>query len=252
MTEIRPVALLAVPDIRHACTCSNSNEQPETTTAAAPLRMWSAQRSDAQSKGRFYGLGLAGTIMLHLALVVMWIFHGSLFGQPTNAKPITVVNIVSEDIVEQEPQIPEPAFETPPVNLTFIPPDVRYVTPPPPSPRAPTAAIAPIKYAPPKPQANQAVIDNFHGKLLGHLNRFKRYPGSARSRRQEGVTYVRFTMDRTGHILSARLEESCGHKLLDEESLALLRRAEPLPIPPSDVRGARIEMIVPVEFSLRR
>ncbi len=123
--------------------------------------------------------------------------------------------------------------------------------PPPPSPRAPTATTAPIQSAPPKPRVSQAAIDSYHGTLLGHRNHFKRHPGAARSRRQEGLSYVRFTMDRTGHILSARLEESCGHKLLDEESLALLRRAEPLPIPPTDVRGTRIEMIVPVEFSLR-
>ncbi len=247
MTDMRPVACSSAENIRQTCPCPNP-----ALVLGTPNPEEAPRQQPAQALGRFHGIGLAGTVAVHLALVMMWVFHGGFFGPPTNAKPVTVVNIVSEDIVEQDLVVPEPAFDTPPAELTFIPPDVRYVTPPPPSPRAPSAATAPIQSAPAETKPDQAVVDTYHGKLLGHLNHFKRYPGVARSRRQEGVSYVRFIMDRTGHILSARLEESCGYKLLDEESLALLRRAEPLPIPPSDVRGSRIEMIVPVEFSLRR
>jgi len=55
-------------------------------------------------------------------------------------------------------------------------------------------------------------------------------------------------MDRDGRILSVRLERSSGFRALDEEALALPRRASPLPKPPEDVRGDPIELVVPVEF----
>ncbi len=84
------------------------------------------------------------------------------------------------------------------------------------------------------------------------LNEAKRYPGSARRQRQEGVSYLRFAMDREGTVLSASIERSSGHPLLDEETLTLIERAQPLPLPPEDVTGEVLEFVVPVEFFLNR
>lgn len=88
--------------------------------------------------------------------------------------------------------------------------------------------------------------------MLGRLERFKRYPAFARFDRQQGIAYVRFVMNRDGRVLSARIERSSGYALLDEETLALVRRAEPLPKPPPEVAGDTLELVVPVEFSLNR
>ncbi len=59
-------------------------------------------------------------------------------------------------------------------------------------------------------------------------------------------------MDRDGKVLSARIEKSSGYDLLDEETLALIERAQPLPKPPPDVAGNPIELVVPIEFFLHR
>ena len=51
----------------------------------------------------------------------------------------------------------------------------------------------------------------------------------ASARGQHGTAELRFTVDRSGHVLSARIERGSGHPLLDEETLALIQRAQPLP-----------------------
>lgn len=116
------------------------------------------------------------------------------------------------------------------------------------TPPAPTMA-APAPGASPSPPSN--AVPTWQGALRAHLERFKRYPASAQFRRQEGVSTVRFVMDRDGKVLSAQLERGAGHSLLDAESLALLERAQPLPIPPPEIRGDRIELVVPVQFFLK-
>ena len=82
------------------------------------------------------------------------------------------------------------------------------------------------------------------------LNEAKSYPTQARRYRQEGVAYLRFTMDREGNVLTKSIEQSAGYPLLDEETLALIDRAQPLPKPPVEMQGEALEFVVPVEFFL--
>lgn len=107
-----------------------------------------------------------------------------------------------------------------------------------------------VREAPPVPVQSVA-IPNWQGELQAHLEQHKRYPRTARMRHQEGMAVVRFVMDREGRIISVKLERASGAETLDEESLALLDRAQPLPPPPEEVSGNRIEVIVPVQFQLR-
>ncbi|MFS8366950.1 energy transducer TonB [Acetobacter oryzifermentans] len=88
----------------------------------------------------------------------------------------------------------------------------------------------------------------WQGALLARLEKYKRYPAEAMSAHQEGAPRLHFTMDRKGHVLSAHIEKSSGHSLLDSEALALVHRAEPLPSPPESVAGDSITLTVPIEF----
>jgi protein TonB len=89
---------------------------------------------------------------------------------------------------------------------------------------------------------------DWQSRVLGRLNAAKSYPSSARARRQQGVVLIRFTLDRSGAVLAVALAQSSGFALLDREALALPKRASPLPEPPEDMKGQRIELVVPVEF----
>ena len=86
-------------------------------------------------------------------------------------------------------------------------------------------------------------------RIATHLQRYKRYPLAAAARGQQGTAELQFTVDRNGHVMSARLQRGSGYALLDEETLALIRRAQPLPRPPGDVGGHDFTFTVPVRFS---
>ena len=123
-----------------------------------------------------------------------------------------------------------------------------------PSPAPPTTATAappaapPQASSPPTPPSN--ALPNWQGQVLGRLEKFKQYPEDARFHHQQGVAYLRFTMNRQGQVLSASIDRSSGNAALDAEALALVRRAQPLPKPPADVPGDRLELVAPIEFSL--
>ena len=93
---------------------------------------------------------------------------------------------------------------------------------------------------------------NWAGLVLGRLERFRRYPSAARRERQEGIVYVRFTIDRQGHVLESVLVRTSGHPLLDREGTTLVKRADPLPPPPAELAGETITLTVPIEFFLTR
>ncbi|QFT55414.1 energy transducer TonB [Microbulbifer sp. THAF38] len=91
----------------------------------------------------------------------------------------------------------------------------------------------------------------WQNQLQAHLERRKRYPRSAQIRRQQGIPWVRFTIDRQGKVLNVELHKPSGFATLDREVVALVRRAEPLPKPPQDIPGATLTMAVPIEFFIR-
>lgn len=94
-------------------------------------------------------------------------------------------------------------------------------------------------------------VSAWQGALQTALQRAKRYPEQARARQETGVAHLAFTMDRDGRVLSARIARTSGWEALDAETLALVRRAEPLPPPPTEMPGAIITLTVPVSFTLR-
>lgn len=97
---------------------------------------------------------------------------------------------------------------------------------------------------------SQAKI-TWQSRLQAHLERRKRYPRSAQLRRQQGMPWVRFTMDRAGNVMDVALHRASGVAALDKEVVALVRRAAPLPVPPNDVTGNPLTMAVPVAFFVR-
>ncbi len=144
-------------------------------------------------------------------------------------------------IVARRPLIPHPD-RRPPTPATTAPPELQPPAAPAPASAAPVPSV-------PGPSSN--AVPTWQGRLLGRLEQFKRYPNEAQYRREQGVVYLHFAMDRNGKVLSARIEKSSGYDSLDQETLALIRRAEPLPKPPPEVPGDPVELTVPVQFFLR-
>ena len=114
---------------------------------------------------------------------------------------------------------------------------------------APALATAPETTAPSAATVHSASLTSWKIRIATHLQRYKRYPLAAAARGQQGTAELQFTVDRNGHVMSASLQRGSGHALLDEETLALIRRAQPLPRPPGDVAGHDFTFTVPVRFS---
>ena len=87
--------------------------------------------------------------------------------------------------------------------------------------------------------------------LLGHLEKYKRYPRQAHRRQQEAIVYVRVTINRKGMVIDTQLTKPSAHATLNRETLALIKRAQPLPPPPAEIGGETVEFVVPVAFSLK-
>lgn len=88
----------------------------------------------------------------------------------------------------------------------------------------------------------------WQARLASHLERRKRYPAVARQQGQQGTAQVRFTIDASGNVQSVSLVRSSGVSILDDEVVALVRRASPVPAPPP---GVNRTIVVPIRFSVR-
>ena len=84
---------------------------------------------------------------------------------------------------------------------------------------------------------------------MAHLSRFKRYPPAAQMRRREGTAMVRFRLMPDGTAQAIRLTTSSGNGSLDDEAVALIARAQPLPRPEN--ADGPLELAVPVQFQMR-
>lgn len=116
---------------------------------------------------------------------------------------------------------------------------------------APPLISSSVTTAPTATAARTASIVSWKRKLALHLQRNKRYPTAAQARREHGTARVAFVVDRHGRVIESRLVKGTGSEALDHETLALLRRAEPLPTPPSDVPGTQFAFSVPFRFDLQ-
>jgi protein TonB len=99
--------------------------------------------------------------------------------------------------------------------------------------------------------ASVAAIASYNQLVAAHLRRFKQYPPGAKAAGEQGVARLSFSLGRSGQVLASRLGGSSGHAALDAETLAMVRRAQPFPAFPPDIKQASMSFSVPVEFSLR-
>jgi len=86
-------------------------------------------------------------------------------------------------------------------------------------------------------------------ELVAHLDKHKRYPSERQQKAAE--IYIRFTLDRLGHVLSTAIEKSSGDTAFDEAALAMVRRSDPVPQPPPLVADEGLSFTLPVIFRVK-
>jgi periplasmic protein TonB len=177
---------------------------------------------------------------------------------PTPPQQIPVVEAPPELTAEPSPPKPTPEKVVPdhsepsqakptPVRtetkkLTNVQPAPRTSAPPKAERQAPSASAAATAGV-----STAAALASYNQAVAAHLQRYKQYPSGG----EQGTSTLSFTLGRGGQLLASRLAGSSGHPALDGETLAMVRRAQPFPPIPSDIKQASISFTIPVRFSQR-
>jgi protein TonB len=147
---------------------------------------------------------------------------------------------------EESEQTPPPKEETKPPEPEL---EVALPIPEPPKPEPP--AEEKQATAPPQAKTPPKSVIRWQGLLAAHIEHFKRYPTEARSRGEYGTAKVAFTIDHEGRLLRSSIVQSSGSTALDQETLAMLARTQPMPRPPDQLSDAELTFVVPVRFNIR-
>jgi protein TonB len=89
---------------------------------------------------------------------------------------------------------------------------------------------------------------NYRGIVAAHLARYKQFPPEARDRGNQGSAVVTFALNGGGRVTSVSLSRGTGVGALDQEAVAMVRRASPFPAPPD---GRAVSFTVPVSFRIQ-
>ena len=169
--------------------------------------------------------------------------------EPDPVKPVEKLELPPEPKAELPMAVTPPAM--PPQKPKEKRPKQQHAS----LPSAPSAAENKAeRAAAPAPGAssrNPNAVPNWKSRLVATLERSKRYPSEARARGEQGVAQLAFSIDRHGGVHHARIVSSSGFSALNEATLALVERAQPLPTPPPELGGAEIAIVVPIRYNIR-
>ena len=151
-----------------------------------------------------------------------------------------------------EPPSPKPEKKPPPKPVERKPPPRRTAAQPKPLPsdaRQGQASASRENMSGQAASADPTARNRYLASLVASLRNRLRYPDAARSQGITGAATVRFTMDRSGRIVSASLVRSAGHPALDQSALAAASPGTSLPPIPDFI--PQTTFTVPLRFNLR-
>ena len=191
-----------------------------------------------------WSIAAAVVVGVHAVAIAFFLFWHQPEQELGDDTPIISIELTAPEIDQQEQakvDAPTPPKETSQDAILpeEKPPEKVEQTSPAPRTTVRTEASAP------------RIDPSWQSLLLKHLQQFKNYPAGAREHGEQGVVMLAFTMDRDGKVLSRRIVSSSGHPDLDAEVLALVERAQPLPAFPASMSEDRLDLTVPIRFSLR-
>jgi protein TonB len=151
------------------------------------------------------------------------------------------------------PVVADEVLPTPPpkdeTKRPEIESDVALPKPDPPKPLPPVEVRQAT--APPPARTPPKSVTRWWAELAAHIERFKQYPQTALARGETGTAKVLLTIDREGHLLRSSILQSSGSAALDQEALAVIARAQPLPRPPAELAGDELTFVRTWHFNLK-
>ncbi len=146
---------------------------------------------------------------------------------------------------------PQARTAPPPIQARLLPP------PPVPAPASPELMLPEppkpdkSKPSPPaeKPKKPSPAVNNWQQEVRKQLKKQDErgdfYPAEAIAQGLQGQVLIYLILDAGGQVAAARVEESSGHRLLDDAALRAVRALRSLPA------DAPRETLLPVNFRLR-
>jgi protein TonB len=225
-------------------------------------------RGGTQASLRRRSLGLS--LLAHAAALV-WIIqaaaHPGTASATVEALSVEITNeVISEDIVQEEPQPPAPkVIDPPPVPTKPIAvpkPLVKQAAPRPqavasvveaPASSEPVTATA----APPEQAAAPPVASAAAAAPAGNDDSLRIYAEAVWARitrrkpigfQSPGTAVITFTLSTEGALLSATITGSSGSPTLDAAALEALHRAAPFPPPPPQAAASQLTFTIPYQF----
>lgn len=61
---------------------------------------------------------------------------------------------------------------------------------------------------------------------------------------------VQVQIDALGKLVAANVYQSSNHELLDNQALAMVRKASPFSKPPPDIENKDLNLVIPIAFNL--
>ena len=173
---------------------------------------------------------------------------------PPAPPPPPEPEVVPEPPPEVKVEVPLPPVKKPPppkVKREEPPPPETPPTPAPPVESAAVPAPAPAPRIAARPDPSPNIMAMYGARVSAHVQKNLRYPLASLRRDERGTAYVVLTLNKDGQVLSYKLENGTNRRLLDEEALSVVRRANPMPAFPAEIDRSEMELRIPIVFNLR-
>lgn len=200
---------------------------------------------------RRWAIAAAIVLAVHFCAIAAYLYVHEPDEIGDDMTPVSVELSPSDDTVDQAEVAPVPEAQQ--QQIQQPPPEdaPTIMAPPPPPPQQvqqqPPAAPEPARVKGGAPH----IATSWETSLIKRLEQYKRYPGQAQSRGEEGVVMLSFSVDRSGRVLAHQVVQSSGYPELDNEVSAMIERAQPLPPFPADMTQDKLDLTVPIKFSLK-
>jgi protein TonB len=172
--------------------------------------------------------------------------------------PEPKIKVAPKPKAEPKPE-PKPAPrrpEAPRRHRAAEPPVHRHAAPVTPAPPpattvSPQPSTPPVTATPPPAPPVDDLLDRYGKHLAQIVAGGQHYPRIAQMRGWQGTVEIEITVTPPGRADRITIQRSSGHQVLDDEALDMVKRALPLPQPPTLLRDHRFTVVVPIVFRLR-
>lgn len=99
-------------------------------------------------------------------------------------------------------------------------------------------------------EAELIAQEDYYRTARSEILKYKTLPRQAFQLKLEGDVRVEIAVDRKGNVLSTRIVERSEHSLFEKQALEAVRRANPLPPLPPQIKGNLFTFTMPMQYKL--